>query len=121
MLSAFQECLWVRRESEDLCRRLGFYSETLECETVEAALQEAGSQVVRSEAHQSEYAEFYELHDGRCARYLMRMEKLMRGESLVVDRFGRELYKTVLGIYSWQIYQMMGKISYHAYLLKKPL
>ena len=139
LLPVFQECWRVLRpggyvmlqtgyatpemtslESESLCRRLGFYAETLQQATVEAAISGAGFQVVRSESYRSEYAESYELRDGRCAKHLMGMAKLLRGEELVVERFGRNLYETALGMYAWQIYQMMGKISYHAYLLQKP-
>lgn len=87
---------------------------------MESAIHEADFQILRSESYRSEYAEFYELRDGRCAKHLMGMAKLLRGEELVVERFGRNLYETALGMYAWQIYQMMGKISYHAYLLRKP-
>lgn len=107
------------QESETLCRRLGFFAETLQQATVERAIEAAGLRIRRSEAYTSEYAESYELRDGRCARHLMGMAKLLRGEDLVVERFGRNLYETALGMYAWQIYQMMGKISYHAYLLQK--
>lgn len=140
LLPVFQECQRVLRpggyvmlqtgyatpemtslESETLCRRLGFYAEVLQQTTVEAAIAGAGFQVIRSESYSSEYAEFYELRDGRCAAHLMGMAKLLRSEELVVERFGRNLYETALGMYAWQIYQMMGKISYHAYLLQKPV
>lgn len=139
LLPVFQECSRVLRpggwmmlqtgyaaphltshERETLCARLGFHSRSLEQTTVEAALRDAGLAIVRSESHSSEFAEFYELRDGRCARHLMGMAKLLRAEEMVVERFGRNLYETALGMYSWQIYQMMGKISYHAYLLQKP-
>jgi SAM-dependent methyltransferase len=107
-------------ESETLCRRLGFYPQMLQQQVVESAIHETDFQILRSESYRSEYAEFYELRDGRCAKHLMGMAKLLRGEELVVERFGRNLYETALGMYAWQIYQMMGKISYHAYLLRKP-
>ena len=139
LLPVFQECQRVLRpggcvmlqtgyatdemtslESETLCRRLGFYAAVLQQPVVESAIDEAGFRVVRSESYSSEYAESYELRDGRCAKHLMGMAKLLRSEGLVVERFGRNLYETALGMYAWQIYQMTGKISYHAYLLQKP-
>lgn len=139
LLPVFQECRRVLRpggrmmlqtgyatdemtslESETLCRRLGFYADVLQQPVVEKAVEKAGFQVVRSESYRSEYAESYEMRDGRCAKHLMGMAKLLRAEELVVERFGRNLYETALGMYAWQIYQMMGKISYHAYLLQKP-
>jgi len=138
LLPVFQECSRVLRpggyvmlqtgyatdamtelESETLCRRLGFYPETLQRANVESAIEAAGFQIRQSEVYASEYAEFYELRDGRCAAHLMGMAKLLRAEELVVECFGRNLYETALGMYAWQIDQMTGKISYHGYLLRK--
>lgn len=111
----------TEQESETLCRRLGFYPQMLRQPVVESAIGGAGFQILRSESYTSEYAESYELRDGRCAKHLMSMAKLLRSEEVVVERFGRNLYETALGMYAWQINQMTGKISYHAYLLQKPV
>ncbi len=111
----------TEQESETLCRRLGFYPQMLRQPVVESAIDGAGFQILRSESYTSEYAESYELRDGRCAKHLMSMAKLLRSEEVVVERLGRNLYDTALGMYAWQIYQMMGKISYHAHLLQKPV
>ncbi|MFZ4657752.1 MAG: class I SAM-dependent methyltransferase [Caldilineaceae bacterium] len=107
------------QEAAALCQRLGFVWNSLQQPTVEAALTAAGLTIVQSEAHGSEFAEYYEKRDGRCAHHLMGIARLQRTEADVVARFGRATYETALGMYYWQIYQMLGKISYHAYLLQK--
>ena len=107
------------QESATLCRRLGFVPASLQQPIVEAALAEAGFTIAQSEAHGSEFAEYYEGRDGRCAHHLMGIARLQRAETAVVERFGRPIYETALGMYYWQVYQMLGKISYHAYLLQK--
>lgn len=105
-------------ELATLCRQLSFYPETLQRPNVETALQQAGFTIMQSAEFSSEHAEFYEQQDGRCAKYLIGIARLLRTEERVVAQFGRAAYETALGMYHWQIYQMLGRISYHAYLLK---
>jgi ubiquinone/menaquinone biosynthesis C-methylase UbiE len=108
-------------EADALCRRLGFFWNSLQRDQVEAAIEGAGFRILRSDVMSSELAEFYEAQDGRCAKYLMGIAKLLRAEDHCVRQFGRDVYETTLGMYYWQIYQMLGKISYHAYLLEASL
>jgi SAM-dependent methyltransferase len=138
VLPAFQECRRVLKlgghmmlqtgyatdllepqEAALLRQRLGFYAASMSRPTVEAAIQASGFKVVGSEVHGSEFAEYYEQREGRCAHHLMGIARLQRAEVAIVARFGRALYETALGMYYWQVYQMLGKISYHAYLLQK--
>lgn len=107
------------REAAVLRQRLGFVEESMDRRHVEETLRTAGFTVVRSEAYGSEFAEFYEGRDGRCAHHLMGIARLQRAEGALVDRFGRATYETALGMYHWQVYQMLGKVSYHAYLLQR--
>lgn len=139
LLPAFRECWRVLRpggfmllqtgfatgrleplEAEALRRRLGFLENSMLRPAVEDAIQAAGFTQVRSESHGSEFAEHYEKQDGRCAHHLMGIARLERAEDSVIAHFGRTTYETALGTYYWQVYQMLGKISYHAYLLEKP-
>lgn len=106
------------REAALLRRRLGFFEDSMRRPHVEEALRDAGFTVVRSEVYGSEFAESYEADEGRCAHHLMGIARLLRAETALVDRFGRAYYETALGMYHWQVYQMLGKVSYHAYLLQ---
>ena len=117
--TGFATPLLEPQEGALLRRRLGFYKESMLRPHVEAAFLEAGFTVVRSEAYGSEFAEFYEEQEKRCARYLTGIARLQRAEATLVDHFGRASYETALGTYYWQVYQMLDKISYHAYLLAK--
>jgi ubiquinone/menaquinone biosynthesis C-methylase UbiE len=107
------------REAEMLRRRLGFVETSMLRTKVEAAFSESGFTVVRSEAYGSEFAEFYEETEGRCAHHLTGIARLQRAEDALVARFGRPAYETALGMYYWQVFQMLGKISYHAYVVEK--
>lgn len=118
--TGYATSLLEAQEAARLRQRLGFVEESMQRPQVEAALQTAGFTIVQSEVHGSEFAEFYEQQEGRCAHHLMGIARLQRAEAAVVERFGRPIYETALGMYSWQVYQMLGKISYHAYLLQKP-
>jgi ubiquinone/menaquinone biosynthesis C-methylase UbiE len=117
--TGFATTLLELQEGALLRRRLGFLEESMLRPKVEAALLEVGFTFVRSETYGSEFAEFYEDQEGRCARYLTGIAQLQRAEETVVDNFGRASYETALGTYYWQVYQMLGKISYHAYLLAR--
>jgi SAM-dependent methyltransferase len=117
--TGFATTLLEPQEGALLRRRLGFLEESMLRPKVEAALLEVGFTLVRSETYGSEFAEFYEDQEGRCARYLTGIAQLQRAEETVVDNFGRASYETALGTYYWQVYQMLGKISYHAYLLAR--
>lgn len=117
--TGFATALLEPQEAALLRRRLGFLKESMLRPQVEAALSEVGFTIVRSETYGSEFAEFYEDHEGRCGRYLTGIARLQREEATLVDKFGRASYETALGTYYWQVYQMLGKISYHAYVLAK--
>lgn len=117
--TGFATPLLEAQEAVLLRRRLGFREESMLRPHVEEAFLEVGFTVVRSDMHGSEFAEFYEDQNGRCGRYLTGIARLQRAEAALVDNFGRESYETALGTYYWQVYQMLGKISYHAYLLAK--
>lgn len=117
--TGFATALLEPQEGATLRRRLGFLEDSMLQPHVEAAFAEAGFTVTRSEAYGSEFAEFYDEQDNRCARYLTGIARLQRAEAALVNHFGRAQYETALGMYYWQVYQMLGKISYHAYLLAK--
>jgi len=117
--TGFATSLLSEREAEDLCRRLGLVAASLQRPNVEGALTEAGLCAICSESYGSEFAEFYEGDSGRCGDDLLALARLQRMEEAVVERVGRQAYETALGLFSWQVFQMLGKISYHAYLLVK--
>jgi ubiquinone/menaquinone biosynthesis C-methylase UbiE len=119
--TGFATDLLEPREADLLCGRLGFIPTSLDRSHVEEALDDAAFTTIRSLALGSEFAEFYEDESGRCARDLVGIARLQREEAESVLRFGRPAYETALGMYYWQVYQMLGKISYHAYLLRKNL
>lgn len=119
MQTGFATELLEPQEAAMLRGRLGFVENSMLRPHVEEALLEAGFTVARSEMYGSEFAEFYEGRDGRCSRHLTGIARLQRAEAPLVERFGRASYETALGMYYWQVYQMLGKISYHAYLLTK--
>ena len=107
-------------EAALLCERMGFVAENLMGRTaIEALLKTTGFGVERSEELGGEFAEHYQALDGRCLEDLLRIAHLQRGREAFIAEFGRDRYETVLGMCYWQVYQLLGKISYKAYLLRK--
>ena len=107
-------------EARLLCERMGFVADNLMGRAaIEALLETTGFDVERSEELGGEFAEHYQALDGRCLEDLLRIAHLQRGREGFIAEFGRDRYETVLGMCYWQVYQLLGKISYKAYLLRK--
>ncbi len=117
--TGFATPMLAPNEAEALYQRMGFVAESMNQPAIEQLLEQQGWTMVKNERLSSEYAEFYEQRDGRCAKYLLALAKLLRSEAAVVEQFSRPVYETTLGVFHWQLYQMLGKVSYHAYLLQK--
>jgi ubiquinone/menaquinone biosynthesis C-methylase UbiE len=117
--TGYRTGLLEAQEAAILRQRLGFVEASMDRSLVEASFLAAGFTITRSESYGSEFAETYEAESGRCAHDLVGIARLQRVETPLVEQFGRAAYETALGMYYWQVYQMLGKISYHAYLLTK--
>ncbi len=106
-------------EAAALCRRMSFVPANLTRGRTAAMAQQLGFRCLKSEDLGGEFAEFYQQQDGRCARELLAIARLYRHRRVFVEQFGEDVYETALGMYHWQVYQLLGKIGYHAYLLQK--
>lgn len=108
-------------EAERLCAQMSFVAANLTGRSrIEGLLTTVGFHIERQEELSGELAEHYQALDGRCAEDLVRISRLQRCRDDFIARFGADCYETVLGMCSWQVYQLLGKISYKAYILRKP-
>jgi ubiquinone/menaquinone biosynthesis C-methylase UbiE len=117
--TAFATDLLEPKEAARLYAALALQVGSMQRGAVEAAMAATGFRIVRSAVLGSELAEHYELQDGRCSRELLRLARLLR----YPERFRRELgpiaFQTAIGLYHWVVYQLLGKISYHVFLLER--
>jgi hypothetical protein len=73
----------------------------------------------RSEAIGSEFVEFTEEHDQRCSRQLLRLSRLLRQPQHYIATMGESSYRIALAVYHWNLYEFIGRLSPHFYLLQK--
>lgn len=117
--NVFATDLLEPQEALLLRQRLRLPDDSMSRAKVETSLLQSGFRVLRTEVFGSEFAEWREAQEGRCAHDLDGIARLQRAENVIVETFGREPYETVLGMYYWHVFQMLGKISYHAHLVTK--
>jgi ubiquinone/menaquinone biosynthesis C-methylase UbiE len=111
-----------RMESKEAVRlydALGIVSANLSASYVEGCFKEAGLQIVSSETIGSELMQYYEEHDGRCTRELMRLARMISAREKFVAEFGEANYKVTSALYHWVIYQLIGKLSSVIYILRR--
>lgn len=109
------------REQSRLCESLGLVPANLSQHNIEEAFLAAGFEVTSAQWLGSELAEFYEERDGLHLRDLMRIARINRK----IPDFGEELdtsylnLNVSLGLYTWGVYQLLGKLGIMVYVLRK--
>jgi hypothetical protein len=63
--------------------------------------------------------EFYEELDGRTSSRLMRIARMRRNREKLVSEWGAEAYETLLALYHWMVYLVLGKLTASYYVLEK--
>jgi ubiquinone/menaquinone biosynthesis C-methylase UbiE len=107
------------KEAARLYDALGMVSENLSSSYVEGCFKKAGLQIHSSEIIGSELMQYYEERDGRCARELMRLARMMSAKERFVVELGEANYEITSALYHWVIYQLIGKLSSIIYTLRK--
>jgi ubiquinone/menaquinone biosynthesis C-methylase UbiE len=85
---------------------------------IEDAFSAAGFEVDQHIELRSESIEWREESEGRAARKLRHMARLLRAPDRYIERFGREAYDIMVGDCLWHICHMTGKLTANAYLLR---
>lgn len=114
VLTTFATDLMEPQEQGQLCRALDLKAENLSRPRMEQSFRDAGFRVLSGEWLGSELAEFYEERDGRYSRELLRIARMRRevGQDKVNSAVS-------LGLYTWGVYQLLGKLGVMIYVLKK--
>ncbi len=116
VLTTFATDSMESREQSRLCEALGLSGNNLSRQHMEQCFAEAGFQVVARDWLGSELAEFYEERDGRSSRELRRLARMTRkNPGLNSDSD----FAVSLAVYTWGIYQLLGKLGIMVYTLRK--
>ncbi len=107
------------REAARICGALGVVPDNTSAAHVEGCFEAAGFQIVSREEIGGELAQYYEERDGRCARELMRLARMIQAKEKFVAVLGEENYEVTAALYHWVVYQLIGKLSSVVYTLRK--
>jgi 2-polyprenyl-3-methyl-5-hydroxy-6-metoxy-1,4-benzoquinol methylase len=83
------------------------------------SFQNAGLRIVAEKNLTSELIEFYEERDGRASRELMRIARMRRRRAALIAQWGQARYETVLALYHWIVYHLLGKLETVLFHLQK--
>jgi ubiquinone/menaquinone biosynthesis C-methylase UbiE len=86
---------------------------------LERSFASAGFRIAHAEEIGSEMMEFYEEVDGRASNRLMRIARMRRSKQQLVSEWGNQTYETLLALYNWMVYLMIGKLTASYYILEK--
>jgi SAM-dependent methyltransferase len=107
------------REAAWLWRTLGVVPTSADPERVDAAVATSGLRVDERIDLGTEWGEWAEEQNGRPARALLHVARLLRDPQRYVARFGQEAYDLMLGDCLWQVYAMIGKLQRRVYVLSR--
>ncbi len=119
VLATYSTDLIEPRELAELNQRFAFAPEGLSKERTESAFLGTGFRIEQQQEIGGEFAEHYESISQRSSVALTQVARLLRFEPEALRRFGKAAFDSALAMAHWHVYQMLGKISYHAYLLIK--
>jgi SAM-dependent methyltransferase len=86
--------------------------------TIEKAAADAGFEIETADDLGGEFAEYNEEQEGRASRDMIRAARMIRAESRFRREFGGR-YETLLALYLWRTFHLLGKLSTVIYVLRK--
>jgi ubiquinone/menaquinone biosynthesis C-methylase UbiE len=106
-------------EAARLFEPLAVVPQNLNQEYFERCVQEAGLRIVESESIGSEWRECWE-EEGKAttSHQLLRISRMIRNRETLVETLGEALYNIEMANCHWGVYQMLGKLSPHVYVLE---
>jgi SAM-dependent methyltransferase len=116
--TVFVTDLLTPREFELLEHHLGNVASNLvEC-NVEEAFDNAGLMIERKDAIGTEFKEYSEERTQPASRTLLRLARLRRLRSSVVESHGEDIYSHVEANLHWELFQFLGKLQPTVYVLR---
>ncbi|MGD2079350.1 MAG: class I SAM-dependent methyltransferase, partial [Chloroflexota bacterium] len=98
---------------------LGVVAGNLAQERLEAAFEQAGLTIHRTEVIGGERLEYYEEQSGYYSRELLRLARMQRDPQRYIQLLGAERYQVTVALYTLSISLLIGKLIDVVYWLKK--
>lgn len=107
------------QEAELLWPPTGVHASSVDTVRFEVALERSGLRIEHQTLIGSEWREYgEELGEGKTSQQLLYSARLLRNRSHYEEKFGTKAYEAVLANSLWGVYQMIGKLSSRAYVLR---
>ena len=117
--TVFATDLLEPKEAALLERNLAVVAANLKEKAVEDAFARAQLIVVSKDVIGTEWREYVEEQTQPVSRDLLRLARLRRQSSRIIQQFGQDIYDHVQSNLHWQVYQFLGKLQPTLYLLRK--
>jgi ubiquinone/menaquinone biosynthesis C-methylase UbiE len=116
--TVFVTDLLAPQEFELLERHLANVSSNLVERNVEEAFADAGLAIERKDVIGTEYKEYAEERTQAASRTLLRLARLRRLRSSVIESHGEDIYHHVQANLHWEVFQFLGKLQPTVYVLR---
>ena len=117
--TVFVTDLLTPRELALLERHLGNVSSNLVERNVEDAFESAGLEIERKDAIGTEYKEYAEERTQPASRTLLRIARLRRLRTSLIESHGEDVYNHVEANLHWEVFQFLGKLQPTVYVLRR--
>ncbi|QSQ24135.1 class I SAM-dependent methyltransferase [Pyxidicoccus parkwayensis] len=117
--SAVETDLLEPREAARVTHAIGINPDTLSKERLERAFHVAGLRTVEYGTTTDEGSPFQEALDDGVARDVMRFAKMLRAPSRVASQLGEDGFDILSAYYQWNIYLLIGKLTYGVWVLER--
>ncbi|HYH73469.1 MAG TPA: class I SAM-dependent methyltransferase [Nocardioides sp.] len=112
--------LLAPEEAEWLFDVMGVVPSSADPDVIDAAIAGSGLEVVDTIDLAGEWGEWSQEQDGRAARALLHLARLLRDPERYRAEFGTAAYDVMLGDCRWHVYRMMGKLAGRIDVLQRP-
>jgi ubiquinone/menaquinone biosynthesis C-methylase UbiE len=106
------------REKEWLCRTLSLNPETMCAPTLERLLASSGLRVVLAGSTTDAGSQFFEAIGASDFRHIEKLAHMVRDERRFIDAFGEAGSQILRAHAMWNVYLLMGKITYHVWVMR---
>jgi SAM-dependent methyltransferase len=98
----------------------GVHASSVDPHHFEAAIAAGGLAIAQRIELHGEWREWSEEEgDHRSSRQLLHVSRLLRNRQVLEERFGTDAYEAMLTDNLWGVYQMIGKLNPHVYVLSR--
>ena len=112
--------LLAPEEADQLFDVMGVVPSSADPRVLDDAIAESGLEVVETIDLAGEWGEWGQEQDGRAARSLLHLARLLRAPERYRAEFGDAAYDVMVGDCRWQVFRMVGKLAGRIDVLRRP-